>query len=281
MADSKESNREKPQPTDEETLRLTGGVRETPSSAVPAPLVREPLTPQPRIGLLAMQGKFVPVTNVTVWPHVNWPKNGGVGPVIPPVICDASGQYAVGTLFTNIFYNLNLDDVTPKYPLRAGALYSATLTTASGATINTPAMICTNDGEDPKFGMTVHGLSETGVGGHGAAAMEAAVVESPGDLIDLASLTDVTVTQTLAPPAIGTITRASGCKGELVATRTGTPHLTGFTVDLGKSGTRFEVGSTGYSVSGKRADTGDHVSLGRLTCRAGGANPLFLQSFPA
>ncbi|MEL6716078.1 MAG: hypothetical protein AAFP86_20015 [Planctomycetota bacterium] len=232
-----------------------------------------------------MQGLPKPVTDVTVWPEVHMPPHLGIGPVVPPVIEHGRGTYTVGTLFLDVFYNLDLTQLDLRYPLHAGARYVAQATAEDGSVFRSPALICLNDGPRPRFGRTSGpGLERSGAAASTSAAVPQTVAShdvGPGDLIQLAALKDVSITYTLPRPAIGTVEYASGCPGELVAARTGTPHLTGFTVQVGGRGLAVAVGSTGYSVTGRRVDNGDFVSLGNLTCRASGTNPVFLQSFPA
>ncbi len=230
-----------------------------------------------------MQPIPVPVTNVTVWPSIDWPGHAGIGPVVPPVIENAHGTYAVGTLAMDIFYNLNLDAVQPRYPLKAGAKYHASVTTADGKTLETPWMYCLNAGSNPKFGRTSHALDSaagTATGTASPADADSTRVCQATDLIQLGALEDVTVAQQFQPPAIGTIVLVSGATGELVATRTGTPHLMGFTVNGGERLSHVRVGASRISISGKRVDNGDLVSYSSLTCRSNGDPALFLQTFP-
>ena len=100
-----------------------------------------------------MQPIPIPVGNVNVYPYVDWPPHAGIGPAIPPVIEGASGTYSVGTLGTQVFYNLDLKGGERKGPLHVGGKYVA-WAESEGGPFQTPWLLCTSAGDEPTFGRT-------------------------------------------------------------------------------------------------------------------------------
>ena len=222
-----------------------------------------------------MQGIPVPVTDVTVWPHYDWPAHGGRGPVVLPVIENASGTYTVSTLVTDVFYNLELDPTKPSEPLHAGGMYTASFT-ANGKQLSTPWMYCTSADEAAEFGRTVHVV--------GSPSEASASVQEGVDgqhLLDLAPLKDITVSQPFKPPAVGSRLILEAERGELVATTIGAPHLMGIAIDTdGVNPSRLQLGMGGLLVTAANATTGKLESMANLTCRQVGGTAILLQSFP-
>ena len=211
-----------------------------------------------------MQPIPVPVTNVSVYPYIP-----NVPIEVPPVITDASGTYSVGTLLTSIFYNLDLEGGERKGDLQVGSTYYA-LATADGKTFQTHWMYCLEAGSNPRFGLTKNLLKPDEV--QASAAF--------GDqYINLGAVENVTVTQTFRPPAIGTVTLISDGVGELIATRTGTPHLMGFRV-RNTAGSLLHVGMQRITVRGERVSDGQEVGYSNMVCTDAGNPAVFLQDFP-
>ena len=234
-----------------------------------------------------MQPIPTPVTNVTVWPWIDWPQHGGLGPVIMPVITGAGGSYSVGSLLTHVFYTLDLTDVTPAYPLKLGGRYHATVECDDGTILNTTWMTCTMAGDSPVFDRTVTTGQDPGASPTDAPSTvpERQVSTLPpttsvDQLIMLTPLTDMTVWQVFQPPAIGSMELLSGADGHYTSTRVGTPHLMGFTVDHSADASRLHVGMRRIGVSGKRRDNGALVSMENLTCENAGDPAILLQAFP-
>lgn len=98
-----------------------------------------------------MQAKPQPVDNVTIHPYL--PDQ----PIeVPPVFVDGAGTYGVGTLTTNIFYNLNLTAGKPQHGgVVAGSKYYAVGKYKDGTPFQSPWMSCLQGGDTPKFGRTI------------------------------------------------------------------------------------------------------------------------------
>ncbi len=224
-----------------------------------------------------MQGIPQAVTEVSVYPYIDWPPNSGLGPVILPVIEGATGTYQVSTLITNVFYNLDLTNATLKAPLHLGGKYTATFTMA-GSPTNTTWMYCTDASVNAKFGRTVSMTGPAADVVH-AAPPEISADTDENQLIQLAPVDDLSVSQPFGPPPIvGTRLVIQDASGHLVATRTGTPHLTGFSI--ADPDGKFEVGMKNLTASGKNAETGQLTALSNLTCVSVGTTAVLLQTFP-
>ncbi len=208
------------------------------------------------------------VKNVNVYPYIDW-KGGGVGPVILPVVEGASGTYAVGTLITSVFYNLDLTSVTQKTKLVVHQRYVAIGETEDGTSFTTPWMYCTNAGDNPEFGRTINLLKPE---------LDAINTEILPDYIILGPLTDITVTQSFPPPAIGEILLIENGKGNIIATRTGTPHEMGIEVTGGNRVGQLRTGLKNIMISGKNKD-GKTVTMGNLTCLNPNDPAIFLHQF--
>lgn len=235
-----------------------------------------------------MQPIPIAVKNVNVYPYI---PVGPIGPAVQAVIEDAEGTYSVGTLITQVFYNLDLHGGERKDRLQVNGTYYAVATNEQNQTFQTHWMYCLSASEKPTFGLTQNSLQ--GVGGDdthlhlhlgGARATAEAAPMGPvvqNSYITIAELEEVNVSQSFPPPAIGQIELISGAKGQLIATRTGTPHLTGFRVEGGDRTGHLYAGMKDITVSGRRVDNGEVVGLQNLSCVVPGDPAIFLQSFPA
>lgn len=217
-----------------------------------------------------MQPIPVPVKNVNIYPYIDWPPHAGIGPVIPPVIEGATGTYAVGTLTTNIFYNLNLKGGKRTGELSVHHQYVAIGQYENGSSFTTPWMFCLNDGKEPTFGRTIQMLHTTG-------APQSAGISMP-PYITLGPLTDITASITLPPPAIGTIMLIENGKGNIIATRVGTPHEMGVEVTSGDRLSQLSAGLHNIMITGKNKD-GHYITMGHLTCVNPGQPAVFIQQF--
>lgn len=214
----------------------------------------------------------VKVHNVNVYPYIQWPPHGGIGPVIPPVITGASGEYAVGTLTTHIFYNLNLEGGNHNGKLTIHGQYTATGQYENGQYFHTTWLYCTEAGDKPEFGRTVSVYTPY-------ATSENLPLSCP-PYITLTPLTDITVSQLFPPPAVGGRVVITGASGHIIGTRTGTPHLMGAEVKGGERYGSLQPGSHWIIVTGKNQQ-GDTISLGNLTCCSAGDPAIFLQTWPS
>lgn len=216
-----------------------------------------------------MQPIPVKVKNVNVYAY--FPNQ----PLIEEVITGASGTYSVGTLLTNVFYNLDLTNGgTRKNPLVVHGKYYATGETESGEKFTTPWMYCTNNSDQPEFGRTIQLAASTA---------DTSNVSLPmGDesgFIKLGPLTDITVSQLFPPPAIGQRTLITNGSGYIIATKIGTPHEMGVQVDSGDRLGQIIAGSKRIIITGTTQD-GHRFSQIGLTVVSGGQPAIFLKEFP-
>ena len=216
-----------------------------------------------------MQPIPVKVKNVNVYEYI--PNQ----PIVIPVITGASGTYSVGTLLTNVFYNLDLTNGgTRERPLVVHGKYYATGETESGEKFTTPWMYCTNDSNQPEFGRTMKLAASTA---------DASNVSLPmGDesgFIKLGPLTDITVSQLFPPPAFGQRTLITNGSGYIIATKIGTPHEMGVQVDSGDRLGQIIAGSKRIIITGTTQD-GHRFSQIGLTVVSGGQPAIFLKEFP-
>ncbi|MEM6718215.1 MAG: hypothetical protein AAF611_02770 [Bacteroidota bacterium] len=135
-----------------------------------------------------MQAIPVPVKNVTIYAYFN-----PTEPLQEIIIEGATGTYSVGTLTTNIFYNLDLNDDGKRVnPLKVHGKYYATFETDDGKKeskkIVTPWMYCLDNSDTPSFGRTVSMLKDESEA-QAAVAPSASLDES--DYIRLAPLYDI------------------------------------------------------------------------------------------
>lgn len=214
-----------------------------------------------------MQPIPVKVKNVNVYPYVEW-HGGGVGPVILPVIEGASGTYAVGTLLMSVFYNLDLN-VTEKPKLGIHQRYVAMGETEDGTPFTTPWMYCTNNSNQPEFGRTIT-LNQP--------ISDAIIIGIVPPYITLGPLTDITVSQLFPPPAIGQIVLIENGSGNIIATRTGTPHEMGVEVKGGQRYGNLRAGAKNIIITGKNSE-GKTVTIGNLTCLDPNEPTIFLRQF--
>lgn len=217
-----------------------------------------------------MQGIPVKVKNVNVYAYFN-----PIEPLEEIVIEGATGTYTVGTLTTNIFYNLDLNDDGKRVnPLNVHGRYYATFETEDGTKITTVWMFCLDNSDMPKFGRTVNMLHS----GDDVAATPAVVDES--QYIKLTPLHDITVSQLFPPPAIGQRVLIQNGTGNIIGTRIGTPHLMGVEVDSGDRIGKFTPGMKRIIISG-RTDSGELISRTNLTVISAGNPAIFLRTFPS
>jgi len=213
-----------------------------------------------------MQAIPVKVKNVNVYPYIDW-NGGGVGPVILPVIEGASGTYAVGTLRKSVFYNLDLQPEKSKIGIHQK--YVAMGETEDGTPFTTPWMYSTNTSDELEFGRTIT---------IGKKDSEAINVGSLPNYIILGPLTDITVTQIFPSPAIGEILLIENGSGNIIATRTGTPHEMGIDVIKGNRLGKLTAGMKNIMITGKNKE-GKTVTMGNLTCLDPNEPALFLHQF--
>lgn len=219
-----------------------------------------------------MQGLPQKVKNVSVYPYIHWPAGGGVGPVIPPVITGASGTYAIGTLMTNIFYNLNLVNAVANPPMEVHGKYWAIGEYENGGSFRTPMMHCLENGVNPEFGQTVNMLK------HGVDVAEPTDLSVP-PYGKLTPLKNVTVTYIAPAPIILQETLITDASGYIIYTKVGTPHLMGVEVDGGKRNGGLRVGLKDITITGTTPD-GQRITRSNLTCVEAGDPAVFLQTFP-
>ncbi|MCD0470952.1 hypothetical protein [Flavobacterium sp. JAS] len=213
-----------------------------------------------------MQAIPVKVKNVNVYPYVDW-NGGGVGPVILPVVEGASGTYAVGTLIRSVFYNLDLQTKNSKLGIHQK--YVAIGETEDGTPFTTPWMYSTNVTNEAEFGRTIT-LNQPN--------SEAISAVSVPPYITLGPLTDITVSQLFPAPAIGERLLIENGSGNVIATRTGTPHEMGVEVISGNRSGKLVVGMKNIIISGKNKE-GKTVTFGHLTCLNPNEPAIFLHQF--
>ena len=210
------------------------------------------------------------VKNVTVYRYFN-PNE----PLSEVISTGGSGTYSVGTLGLSVFYNLDLNSVgTEKNPLTPHGKYYATFETEFGHHVTTsPWLYCLDASKQPKFGRTVRMLA-TDANDNGVHAVEG----QNYDFITLGALTDITVSQSFPSPAIGERLLITNGKGNIICTRTGTPHEMGVQVDSGDRFGAFIEGSKNIMITGKTKD-GSNFSQSGYTVISGGRIAVFLQEF--
>lgn len=219
-----------------------------------------------------MQPIPVKVKNVNIYPYINF-NSGGPGPVIPPVITNAQGTYAVGTLGLSVFYNLNISDGVSVGKLSVHNSYIAEGEYENGSPFTSHWMYCLdNTGPSFEFGLTTTLLSTTGT----AAAANVSLNVPP--YIVLAPLTNINVSQLFPPPAIGQLSLITNGTGNIIATKFGTPHEMGVEVQGGIRSGSLHNGMTRIVVSGKTKE-GHTVAFSGLTCLDARDPSIFLRVF--
>lgn len=218
-----------------------------------------------------MQPIPVQVHNVTVYAYFN-----PTEPLTEVILAGASGTYAVGTLLTNIFYNLNLDNEGKQQnPLNLHGKYYATGQYESGEYFTTPWMYCLDNSSTPEFGRTITLGAQTGAVQNEDTQLGVTMDVESG-LIPLTKLHNITVSQQFPPPAIGSRLLIENGQGYLVATRTGTPHTMGVLVKNGDVVGPVHVGESNILVSGV-TDEGARISRSQCTCVRPPFPAVFLQ----
>lgn len=125
----------------------------------------------------------VPVTQVSIYPYI--PQ----APIrVLPVLVNGAGTYSVGTLTTNIFYNLDLTSGTQENGgVHAGLKYYAVFKDANGNETTTTWMTCLQGGPAPRFGRTISMLGNTSNdGGNDASPDIAYQIHLSGIDVDMA-----------------------------------------------------------------------------------------------
>ena len=214
-----------------------------------------------------MQGLPVKVKNVSVFAYTNPEET-----IVIEILSGASGTYTIGTLFTNIFYNLDLTDGGQRQnPLNVHSRYYAVGETESGDRFSTPWMYCTDNSDQPQFGRTKTF--------HATSADISSATADESDYIKLGSLTNITVSQLFPPPAIGQHLLIEDGSGYIIATRIGTPHEMGVQVDSGKRAGEFSNGMKHIIISGKTKDGHSFTQTG-YTVVSNGDPAIFIKQFP-
>lgn len=216
-----------------------------------------------------MIGIPVKIKNVSIYPYLGV---GPVGPVVEPVITNGVGTYTVSTLTTNVFYNLNLSSANFKGKLSVHDRYIAVGETENGEQFTSPWMYCTEADKTPQFGRTISMLQESG-------NTEAVQGVSSLPYVVLGPLTDITVSQVFPPPAIGQIMLIENGKGNIIATKVGTPHEMGVEVTSGKRTGKLIQGMKNIMITGK-TKTGETYTASNLTVIDAGEPAVFLRTFP-
>ena len=217
-----------------------------------------------------MQGIPVPVKNIRIYKYFK-----PTEPIQELIIEGATGTYTVGTLTTNIFYNLDLNDDGKRVnPLNVHERYYATFETMDGKPTTTVWMFCLDNSDTPRFGRTINMLVNDDVS-HATPA-----IIDPSDYIRIAPLYDITVSQLFPPPAIGQRTLIENGTGYIIGTRIGTPHLMGVEVDNGDYVGKFAPGMKRIIITG-RTENGELITRTDLTVISNGKPAIFLRTFPS
>ncbi|MGH1384845.1 hypothetical protein [Kordia sp.] len=217
-----------------------------------------------------MQGIPVPVKNIRIYKYFK-----PTEPIQELIIEGATGTYTVGTLTTNIFYNLDLNDDGKRVnPLNVHERYYATFETMDGKPTTTVWMFCLDNSDTPRFGRTINMLVNDDVS-HATPA-----IIDPSDYIRIAPLYDITVSQLFPPPAIGQRTLIENGTGYIIGTRIGTPHLMGVEVDNGDYIGKFAPGMKRIIITG-RTENGELITRTDLTVISNGKPAIFLRTFPS
>lgn len=217
-----------------------------------------------------MQPIPVKVKNVDIFPYLGV----SIGPAVEPVLKGASGTYSIGTLGTSVFYNLDLSGGKPVGELGIHMQYIARGQYEDGSPFISVWMYCLDNSSKPRFGRTVYLQSE--MGAPGAEIAPGALSVPP--YIVLAPLTEVTVSQLFPPPAIGQIVLIQKAKGNIIATKTGTPHEMGVEVTGGKRTGALHQGMSRIIISGKTKEGHSYTASG-LTCVDAGDPAIFFKLF--
>lgn len=217
-----------------------------------------------------MQPIPVKVKNVSIYPYLGV----SIGPVVEPVLTGASGTYSVGTLGMSVFYNLDLSGGKATGEIGIHKQYIAQGQYDDGSPFISVWMYCLDNGSKPRFGRTVYLQNEMSAPG---------AETSPGALsvppyIVLAPLTEVTVSQLFPPPAIGQITLIEKAKGNIIATKVGTPHEMGVEVTGGKRTGKLHNGMGRIIISGKTKE-GHMYTAESLTCVSAADTAVFFKLF--
>lgn len=91
------------------------------------------------------------VNSVNVYPYIHWNPKCGIGPVIMPVIENASGIYEMSSAGMKIGSSLMLNNVIYKESIQVGSKYIAYGNDEDGNPFSTPPMRCVEAGENPVF----------------------------------------------------------------------------------------------------------------------------------
>ncbi len=218
-----------------------------------------------------MQPIETPIKNVTVCAYFN-----PLEPLEEVVITGASGTYSVGTLTVNVFYNLNLTSVDKLLEkLTVHGRYFATWENSDGSIFTSPWMYCTDNSKAPKFGRTVTLFDSKGE------TQNLGLISGSIDstkYIKLSSLNDITVSQFYSGSAIGSKVLIENGKGNIIATKIGTPHLMGVDITEGTKVGSLIVGMKDIAISGK-TDKGESYTQTGLTVVSLGEDVVLIKEF--
>ncbi len=195
------------------------------------------------------------LTNVSVFPYFIWPKDGGIGPVMMPLLTGGEGEYEIKILGGNFYYNAEVWG--GKLHPDAGRIvlhgkYIITGIDKDNKRVDLPWEFCTEAGNDKfNFGRTIS-LGKQANSSDTDAGTEPLTLSVPRYGI-LGSLTDInaSIFGDLDPLVIPLIENG---KGNVIYTKVGTPHLMGIRVDSGTIVNKLRQGMSNITISGKTAD---------------------------
>jgi hypothetical protein len=227
------------------------------------------------------------VKNVTVYPYISWPPNGGTGPVILPLLTGASGVATFGTLGRTMYYNLSLSGgkLQPKNgKIELHGKYIATGEYENGEPFKTPVWeLCTQAGPEFMFGRTISPVAELS-SSLDASTPQTDVLSSPMAMVVppyniLGPLTDISVTASTGDFTPLVINLIENGTGSIIGTKVGAPHLMGVRVDSGKMLSPLHVGMDRITITGKTKD-GQLYTATSETCFSASFPCIFFRTFP-
>lgn len=209
------------------------------------------------------------VHDVKVYPFIGAPVE------VPSVFVDGKGTYAVGSLTTHLFYNLDLAAGKSQHGgVHAGNRYYAIGTGEDGKSFETPWMTCTRGGDAPQFARTIDAL------GGGSEAEAAASQPSHSDIAYQIHLKDVFVQLAHDPREPIVIPLIEN--GKAIATFAGLLPGGSWSVAVagGNRVNPLQVGAR-VTIGGRRIDTGKPFAVPAvLTTRNAGDPAYFVQLGP-
>ncbi|GEM_PF-788518 len=200
----------------------------------------------------------IKVKNVNVYPYLPDPIGGGPGPVVFPVIEGAEGVLTLTWLGVRIqIVSLEIEGGTRHGELYHKGNYQFAALNEEGQPENIPWLVCQNVGPRPIFSRTIGSYQLPGGGSDKQEVLSDHFTPAQGDYIDLGPLTAISVIKPFGKFMPGFEILVENGTGELIGTRTGTPHLMGVRIDTGIVG-HFEPGQTGLCFQAK-TQSGRHV----------------------